>query len=254
MNKYTLNFFLILCVYSLKAQNNVSAVIDVCYQITGNNIREESPINSLSELLNPFSLVKVQKKNRKTKVVNEFSLSEFYMIMNLQPFNYFDELSPYNTPLKKKIYKEDNAIEYNNYLDSLKKLKAFHKTELESLTYAANYISNYDLKTKLFTQEVKLYSYNEDVVRIKQEIARGNLFFKGIFFTAIQGVKQNVIGNSPLTIRTTFEIKDERKALEIEYNKSLSLSIFFNRYRVSAKINRAECALIHIICCWYRLI
>lgn len=168
--------------------------------------------------------------------------------MKLNPFNYFPILEKYNSPLKQQIFKEDSASIYQSYVDSLKGFKAYHKTEYEGLTYYANNLPNYDLKTKTFTidKSVSLGYNDPEFDNIEKQVKSGNLYLNGSFFSPIPGIKQRVTGHSMwFHLITTITIENSRKALGIETNKKVFISILFNRYRVSGKINKAEFVAIH---------
>ena len=70
-------------------------------------------------------------------------------IISLRVFDYYKDLTKYNTPLKKSVFKESS--EYRKLLSKLKKLKKRIKSRTFNIVHYGYVLSDYDLKTKKFT-------------------------------------------------------------------------------------------------------
>ena len=228
---YSLLFLFIIITISGFSQENMGALLKNTYSTSCEQWNDHFDESS----------DEIVKKDCLTK-------ERFYAVMKLNPFDYFPKLKKYDSPLKQQIFKEDSTSIYQSYVDSLKGFKAYHKKEYEGLTYHANNLPYYDLKTKTFTIDKSVHlEYNDpEYNTIVKHLKNGNLYFNGSFFSPIPGIKQRVNGSSTLfRVITTITIENSRKALDIETNKEVYITLLFNRYRVSGKVNKAEFVAIH---------
>lgn len=197
---------------------------------------------------NPFG----GNNTRKTDKDNITSL-QLQACINGDVFGYFESLYKYDTPLKQKIYKEDNPRGYSNYSVELNEYKVYYLKGYQYTEVTFDEQSNFNLEKKTFSLYERFYNNSKQLELVKKQLGLGNLVFDNgddspYLIAQINDVRQAYVSSKEyeFKIKTSVKFENERDALKIENNGNLKMIVFYNQVSKSSSVIKPLKVVFHI--------
>ena len=226
---------LIICTFlvaSVNSQNVIEYLKDKGFFIEASNEKFVGQVSSETYYGNPFSEGGSQKETEKDNITS----SQLNACLEGDVFAYYESLYKYNTPLKQKLYKEDNPSEFAEYQSKLSNVKDYYVNGYQYKEVRFEEQSNYNLEKKTFSLFERFYNSSRQLEFAKKQIGLGNLVLNNgdespYVVAPIIEVKQAYVPSKEygFKIKTTIKVENERDALKIENNGNLKMIVFYNQ-------------------------